>query len=117
MYTAREQDNWTDGHKELWEVRTVRQHNSSFLRLDVTVTEFSRNIVDNIAQGIYFVLCSFSSSITPSPQTPFKKQDAKAELSETKQLLTVLIRLMVWRLIQKCADKKTMKQNSIFSFS
>ena len=49
MYTAREQDNWTDGHKELWELRTVRQHNSSFVRLDVTVTEFSKNIVDNIA--------------------------------------------------------------------
>jgi hypothetical protein len=85
--------------------------------LDITVLEFSKNIGDNIGQGIYFVLCSPPSSITPSPQTPFKEQGAKAELSGTKKLLTVLITLVMWRLIQKFADKRTMKQNSNFSIS
>jgi hypothetical protein len=69
--------------------------------LDITVAELSTNIGDNIAHGIYLVLFSFSLSITLSPAIPFKGEHANAELSGAKQLLTVLIKLLVWRLIQK----------------
>jgi hypothetical protein len=79
--------------------------------LGITVAEFSKNIGDNIAQGIYFFLCWLSFSITSSPPIPFQGQHAKAELSETKQLLTVLIRLLVWRLIQNAPIKR--KRNGI----
>jgi len=74
--------------------------------LGITAADFPKNIGDNIVQGIYFVLCWLSFSITSSPAIPFKEQHAKAELSETKQLLTILIRMSLWRLIQKCEDKK-----------
>jgi hypothetical protein len=85
--------------------------------LGITVAaEFPKNIGDNIAQGIYFVLCWLSFSITSSSPISFKEQHAKSELSETKQLLTILIRMSAWRLIQQFEDKKKRKHHFVFCF-